>query len=171
MAIGVGWPQIWASQVALVVKSLPASEGNLRDMGSALGSGRSPGGAHGNPLWYSCLENPMDKGAWWATVCGVAKSQTQLKQLSMHTQPQIETGTLEEEGGTDVKHPNTHEYPPLVPPDWLSHLTFHIKQPVLTVFFIWHATFRLLWSCSTCSAWKPFSPFPPATSYSLWRCV
>ena len=70
------------------------------------------------------------------TVCGVAKSQTQLKQLSMHTQPQIETGRLEEEGGTDVKHPNTHEYPPLVPPDWLSHLTFHIKQPVLTVFFI-----------------------------------
>ena len=46
--------------------------------------GRSPGGGHGNPLQYSCLENPMDRGAWWATVDGVTKSQTQLKWLSMH---------------------------------------------------------------------------------------
>ena len=45
---------------------------------------RSPGGGHGNPLQYSCLENPMDRGAWRATVCGVAKSQTQLKRLSTH---------------------------------------------------------------------------------------
>ena len=47
------------------------------------GSGRSSGGGHGNPLQYSCLENPMDRGAWWASVHRVAKSQTQLKQLSM----------------------------------------------------------------------------------------
>jgi len=46
------------------------------------GSGRSPGGVHGNPLQYSCQENPMDRGAWWATVHGIAKSWTQLKQLS-----------------------------------------------------------------------------------------
>ena len=46
-------------------------------------SGRSSGGGHGNPLQYSCLENPMDRGAWWASVHRVAKSQTQLKQLSM----------------------------------------------------------------------------------------
>ena len=49
------------------------------------GSGRSPGGRRGNPLQYSCLENPMDRGAWWATVHGVAKSRTWLKQLSSHT--------------------------------------------------------------------------------------
>ena len=54
----------------------------LREAGSLSGSGRSPGGGHVNPLQYSCLENPMDKGAWQAIVHGVAKSQTQLRQLS-----------------------------------------------------------------------------------------
>ena len=53
-------------------------------MGSIPGSGRSPGGRNGNPLQYSCLENPMDRGAWQATVHGVAKSQMQLKRLSTH---------------------------------------------------------------------------------------
>ena len=53
-------------------------------MGSIPGSGRSLGGGHGNPLQYSCLENPMDREAWRAIVHGVAKSQTRLKQLSMH---------------------------------------------------------------------------------------
>ena len=51
---------------------------NARDPGSLPGSGRSPGGGHGNPLQYSCLENPMDRGAWWATVHGVTKSWTRL---------------------------------------------------------------------------------------------
>ena len=58
-----------------VVKNLPAKAG---DKGSIPGSGRSPGGRHGNPLQYSCLENPMDRGAWRATVHGVAKSWTRL---------------------------------------------------------------------------------------------
>ena len=48
-----------------VLKNLPASAGDVRDMGLIPGSGRSPGGGHGNPLQYSCLENPMDRGAWW----------------------------------------------------------------------------------------------------------
>ena len=65
-----------ASQVALVVKNLPASAGDIRDTGSIPGLGRSPGGGHGNPLQYSCLENPMDREAWRATVHRVAKSQT-----------------------------------------------------------------------------------------------
>ena len=51
---------------------------NAGDMGSIAGSGRSPGGGHGNPLQYSCLENPRDRGAWWAAVHGVAKSRTRL---------------------------------------------------------------------------------------------
>ena len=53
-------------------------------MDSILGSGRSPGGGHGNPLPYSCLENPMDRGAWLATVHGIAESRTRLKWLSTH---------------------------------------------------------------------------------------
>ena len=57
-------------------KEWPAYAG---DLGSIPGWGRSPGGGHGNPLQYSCLENPMDRGAWWATDHGVAKSRTQLK--------------------------------------------------------------------------------------------
>ena len=50
----------------------------MGDMGLIPGSGRSPGKGNGNPLWYSCLENSMNRDAWWATVLGVAKSQTQL---------------------------------------------------------------------------------------------
>ena len=67
---------IWACQVALVVKSLPANAGDIRDMGSIPGSGRSPGGGHGNLLQYSCLENPMDRGTWRDTIHSVTKSQT-----------------------------------------------------------------------------------------------
>ena len=61
-----------------------ANAGNVRNMGSIPGSGRSPEEGNGSPLQYSCLENPTDRGAWWATVHGVAKSWTQLKRLSMH---------------------------------------------------------------------------------------
>ena len=70
--------------VAPVVKNPLANAGNVRNVGSIPGSGRSPGEGNGNPLQYSCLENLMDRGAWWATVHRVAKSQTQLKRLSMH---------------------------------------------------------------------------------------
>ena len=59
-----------------VVKNPSANAGDTRDAGSISGSGRSPGGGHGNPLQYSCLENPMDRGAWWDTVQGAAKSYT-----------------------------------------------------------------------------------------------
>ena len=69
----------------LVVKNLPANIGDLRDMGSITGLGRPPGGGHGNPLQYSCLENPRDRGAWQATVHRVANSRTQLKRLSTDT--------------------------------------------------------------------------------------
>jgi len=62
--------------VALVVKNPPANAGDMRDVGSTPGLGRFPGGGHGNPLLYSCLKNPMDTGAWQATVHRVAKSQT-----------------------------------------------------------------------------------------------
>ena len=72
--------------MVLVVKDLPASEGDVTDVSLIPGSGRSPGGGHGNPLQYSCLENPMDRGAWRATDRGVSKSKIRLKQLSTHAQ-------------------------------------------------------------------------------------
>ena len=65
--------ELRASQVAPVVKNLPANAG---DIGLIPRSGRSPGGGHGNSLQCSCLENPMDRGAWRATVHGVAESDT-----------------------------------------------------------------------------------------------
>ena len=71
-----------ASPVLLVVKNPPANAGDIRDGGSMPGSGKSPGGGHGNPFQYSCLENHMDRGAWWATVNGVAESRTWLRDLA-----------------------------------------------------------------------------------------
>ena len=68
----------WASQLALVVKKLPANAGTIGVTGSITGLRRSHGGGNGNPLQYSCLENSMDRGVWWATVHQVAKNQTQL---------------------------------------------------------------------------------------------
>ena len=65
-------------KVAQLVKKPPVNAGDTRDMSSIPGSGRSPGGGHGNPLQYSCLENSMDRGAWWVTVHGVAKNCTRL---------------------------------------------------------------------------------------------
>ena len=62
--------------MALVVKNPPGSVGDIRDMDSIPRLGRSPGGGHGNPLQYSCLENPMNRGVWQATVHGVTKSCT-----------------------------------------------------------------------------------------------
>ena len=67
---------IGASQMALVVKNLTANAGDITDEGSIPGSGRSPEGGHGNPLQYSCLENPMDRGAWRATVYSVYRLYT-----------------------------------------------------------------------------------------------
>ena len=74
-----------ASKVALMVKNLMANAnaGDVRDTGSIPGLGRSSGEGNGNPLQYSCLENPMDRGTWWTTVHRVKKSWIRLKQLSM----------------------------------------------------------------------------------------
>ena len=78
-----GFPLIYsnyvASQVALVVKNPAANAEGKGDTGSIPWWGRSLGGRHGNSLLYSCLENLMDRGAWWATVHGVAQSRTRLK--------------------------------------------------------------------------------------------
>ena len=73
-----------ASQVALVVKNLPGSAGDKKYMGSFPGLQRHPGGGPGNPLQYSCLENPMDREAWQGIVYKVVKSWTWLKWLNIH---------------------------------------------------------------------------------------
>ena len=70
-----------------MVKNPPASEGDARDAGSIPGSGGSPGEGNGNPHLYSCLGNAMDRGAWWATVHGVAESE---KNMSVHTHTHID---------------------------------------------------------------------------------
>ena len=75
---------VWVFPGDSVVRNPPVNAG---DAGLIPESGRSPGGGYGNSLQYSCLENPMDRGAWWATVHGAAKSQTWLKQLSTHARP------------------------------------------------------------------------------------
>ena len=95
----------WASQVALVVKNLPANAGDMRDAGSIPGSRRPPGGGHGNPLQYPCLRNPMDRGAWWirATVHGVIKSQTRLKWLSTRNIQEIRINKTESKEHKEIQ--------------------------------------------------------------------
>ena len=78
------------SQVALTVKNLPVNVGGRRDTSWIPGSGRFSGGENGNPLQYSYLDNSMDRGAWQATVHRVAKSWTQLKQLSTHAHKYVQ---------------------------------------------------------------------------------
>ena len=74
-----------------------ASACNAGDLGLIPGSGRSPGEGNGNPLQYSCLENPMGRGAGWATVHGVAKSRTRLSDFTLMTAAAMETGDGETE--------------------------------------------------------------------------
>ena len=95
----------------LVVKNLPANAGDVRDVGLIPGWGRSPGGGHGNPLHYSCMENPMDREAWRATVHRVAKSQTRLKWIKK-SQEEIYLKSLK--GPKEVKSANPKENQPWV---------------------------------------------------------
>ena len=77
-----------------MVKNPPANAGDIRDVGLIPGSGISPGEERGKALQDSCLENPMDGGAWWATVHRVAKSRTQLKLFNTHTKSQGDGGSV-----------------------------------------------------------------------------
>ena len=79
----------WASQVVLVVKNPCANAGGIRDMNSAPGLERSPGGGHGNRLQYSCLENPIDRGAWWATVHRIIELDTSEESACTHADKYI----------------------------------------------------------------------------------
>ena len=85
-----------------VVKNLPANAG---DVGLILGSGRCPGEGNGTPLQYSCLENPMDGGAWWTAVYGVTKSQTQLNNWAQHSTIKIKFSVLHGNSHLDQSGP------------------------------------------------------------------
>ena len=105
-----------ASQVVLVVKHLPPIARVVRDAGSILGSGRSPGGeGYGNRLWFSCLENPMDRGAWWAVVHRFAElditevtygegNGTSLQYSCLENPMDKEPGRLQSMGSLSVGH-------------------------------------------------------------------
>ena len=85
-----------ASPLGLVVKTLSANAEDTRDAGSIPGVGRSPGEGHGKPLQYSCLENPVDKGAWRATVHGIVKSQDMTDGLCTRIEPGTELGARQD---------------------------------------------------------------------------
>ena len=93
-----------ASQLVLVVKNPPANAGDKRPLDP--GSGRSLGVGHSNSLQYSCLGNPMESGAWWATVLGFAKSQIRLKWLSTADRKKKKTKTVQIENLTFCPFPN-----------------------------------------------------------------
>ena len=93
-----------ASQVALVVKNPLASAGDVRDAGLTPESERSPGEGNGNPLQYSCLGNPMDRGSRQGTVHGVKKSWTWLKCLSTHAHRVLETGPFTDLSIMSINH-------------------------------------------------------------------
>ena len=82
--VGHDWATSPSPSGGSVGKECACNAGDTEAIGLIPGSGRSSGGGHGNPLQFSCLENPVDRGAWWATVHKVIKSQTRLKQLSTH---------------------------------------------------------------------------------------
>ena len=81
-----------AFQGALVVKKLPTNSGDITDTGSTPGSGRSPGGGNGNPLQYSCQDNPIDRGAWWATVRGGDKESDRTEHTRRYGQTALHRG-------------------------------------------------------------------------------
>ena len=94
-----------------MVKNSPANAGYVRDAGSVPGLGRSPGGGHGNPLQYSCLENPMDRGTCQATAPRVAQSRTWLKPLSAPVHTHTDTHRH-----TDTQtHTHTHTHTNCLP--------------------------------------------------------
>ena len=119
------WLSVWLLlftglfRVALAVKNLPANAGDWRDMGWIAVLGRSPGGGHGHPLQYSCLENPVDRGAWQAKAHRVTKSQTWLKRLSTHA--------------CCFSLPNRKSLvwmflPPVLPDDYFSEMSKHLHR-------------------------------------------
>ena len=101
-----------------VVENPPTNAGDTGDVGLIHGSGRSPGEGSDNPLQYACLENPMDKGAWWATVPGVTKSWTRLSMHACthtHTHTHTHTTTLKPKRSRGLKEIRIRKEPVQMP--------------------------------------------------------
>ena len=111
-----------ASQVVLVLKNLPTNARDTGDMGSIPESGRPSGEGHGNPLQYSCLVNPVDRGAWWSMVHMVAKSWTLLKLLSTHSSVQFSRSVVSD---SLQPHESQHARPPCPSPTPGVHSNVH----------------------------------------------
>ena len=129
--------------MAPVVKNPPANAGVVRDLGLIPGSGRSPGEGNGNSLQYSCLENPMDRGARGTTVQGIAKSQIWLKQLSMHAHTHTQNGVF-----------FIHEKGHLWQHGWTSRKSF-FSADFLSTFLLPLIVLYLLMSGSPSQQWSP----------------
>ena len=134
-----------ASLVALVLNDVPANAEDIRDAGSIAGSGRSPGGGPGSPVQCSCLESPMDRGAWRAVVHRVTKSHTRLKPLAhtrtrgafqSHTEHKISTMKA-------VPITSVNTWPHCTPTS--PHLTSHLKQIPGVTWFPY--TYFSMWLC------------------------
>ena len=165
-----------------MVKNLPANAGDIRTTGSIPVLGRSPGGGHGNPFQYSCLENPLDRRAWRATVHRVTKSQTQLKQLSTHVctmSSQWPTGTKGNGPSCLIPYCSWLHYTgqallPLLfldsfPPTYSHGLLTHLFQVLAQMPF---SQRRLSWpSCSTRIAWQCYTPYPTLFSSIAFNSV
>ena len=119
--------------VALVVKNLPAKAGDVRGLGSIPGLGTSPGEGHGNLLQYSCLEHPMDRGAWRATVHRGAESQTRLKRLRTHCPSRIPSSSVTCPFVSDTLQPHEQTiFPTQGSSPGLLHcrqILYHLKTP------------------------------------------
>ena len=111
-----------ASQVVLVLKNLPTNARDTGDIGSIPESGRPSGEGHGNPLQYSCLVNPVDRGAWWSMVHMVAKSRTLLKLLSTHSSVQSSRSVVSD---SLRPHESQHARPPCPSPTPGVHSNVH----------------------------------------------
>ena len=141
-----------AALCCLFSKDLPDNAGGVRDEGSVLGSGRSPGEGKGNPLQYSCLENPMDSGAWRATVHGVEESDT--SEASGHAPSSLsslevrlsELSPLDPSSRSPVSHLDFHVHSHLVLHRQFYHLIFQkvLRRDSLFFHFLFQ-TFRFLY--------------------------
>ena len=162
--------------MALVVKNLPASAGDRRDVGSILGWGRSPGERNGNPLQDSGLESPMDRGTWQATVHGVAKSRTWLKWLSTQENQKIEQRSSEDSkrSHSDKVFTNLPWANILLPSyAWASLVAQMVKNPpAMQETQVWSLVRKIPWR----RKWQPTPVFWPGefhgqrnlAGYSLW---
>ena len=142
-----------ASQVALILKNPPANAADIRDMDSFPGTGRSPGGGGGNPLQYSCLENPMDRGARWATVQRVTKSQIWWKLQYTRTQyllkEKSEVRATVFVSGLNVSFPTFFFF--LTTWLWAILQTLLICGIIITISYVYdHCVFRMKWNHVTC---------------------